>query len=195
MKFADEFAVPGAEELKNLETWGNTYPIILKAGTTSLIAPAGMNEDEEAEWRTKNEEEDPTVELFRGINDQKGMPGTAKESEDPGFAWLSKIVGDPQVYNKPGEGGGQVSYCVNVLRSLRWPGAVTVSKGGKFTNVYVGYGIKRGDQSFNPTDPPEVLKDPQDQPEQPEPTPLHPPEEPVEDDTDAEENPDDEENQ
>lgn len=191
MKFAEEFAVPGAEELKTLEAWGNTYPIILKAGTCTLIAPAGMTEDEEAEWRTKNEEEDPTVELFRAVNEHKGMPGTFKEEGDPGVAWLSKLVGDPQVYTKAGEGAGSVTYCVNVLKSLRWPGAVTVSKGGKFANVYVGHGLKRGDQSFNPTDPPEVLKDPQDQPEQPEPTPLHPPEEPVEDDTDKEDNDED----
>lgn len=187
MKFAEEFAMPTNEELKASEAWGNTYPIILKAGTTTLIAPAGMTEDEEAEWRTKEEEADPTTELFRGVNEHKGMPGTAKDPEDAGFAWLSKVVGDPQSYAKQGEGAGSVSYCVNVIKSLRWPGAVTVSKGGKFTNVYVGNGLKRGDQSFSPTDPPEVLKDPQDQPEQPEPTPLHPPEEPVEDDTDKEE--------
>jgi len=83
---------------------------------------------------------------------------------------------------------------VNVIKSLRWPGAVTVSKGGKFANVYVGYGLKRGDTSFSPTEPPEVLKDPVDQPENPEPTPLEAPEEPVEDDTDKEANEDEEEN-
>jgi len=187
MKFAEEFQTPGSEELKALETWGNTLPIILKAGTTDYITPAGMNEDEEGEWKTKIEESDPKVELFRPANEHKGMPGTAKAEDDPGLAWLSKITGDPQSYTKPVEGTGSVTYCVNVIKSLRWPGAVTVSKGGKFTNVYVGYGLKRGDQSFSPTDPPEVLKDPQDQPEQPEPTPLHPPEEPVEDDTDKEE--------
>jgi len=72
-----------------------------------------------------------------------------------------------------------------VLRSLRWPGAVTVSKGGKFTFVYVGYGLKRGDPSYNPTEPPEVQKDPTDQQEMPEPTPLSAPQEPPEPDTDA----------
>jgi len=61
---------------------------------------------------------------------------------------------------------------VNVIRSLRWPGAVTVAKGGKFTNIYVGYGLKRGDPSFNPVEPPMVQSDPTDQSEMPEPTPL-----------------------
>jgi hypothetical protein len=35
--------------------------------------------------------------------------------------------------------------------------------------------MKRGDVCFNPTEPPELQKDPTDQAEQPEPTPLHAP--------------------
>jgi len=76
-----------------------------------------------------------------------------------------------------------------VIRSLRWPGAVTVAKGGKFTNVYVGYGIKKGDEIFNPTMPPEVQKDPEETPQAKEPEPKLPPEEPKE----GEEEPDKEE--
>jgi hypothetical protein len=34
--------------------------------------------------------------------------------------------------------------------------------------LYVGFGVKRGDVCFNPTEPPEVQKDPKEQPEQPE---------------------------
>jgi hypothetical protein len=47
----------------------------------------------------------------------------------------------------------------------------------------VGYGLKRGDVCFNPTEPPEVQRDPSDQSEMPEPTPLVAPEEPLEFDT------------
>ena len=36
-------------------------------------------------------------------------------------------------------------------------------------NIYIGDGIKRGDPSFNPTEPPEVLADPQEPADQPEP--------------------------
>lgn len=49
-----------------------------------------------------------------------------------------------------------------MIRSLRWPGAITVAKGGKFVSIYIGYGLKKGDSSYNPTEPPEVQKDPQD---------------------------------
>ena len=74
-------------------------------------------------------------------------------------AWISKVVGDTQQYSK---GEGTVSYAVNVLKSVRWPGAITVCKGGKFTNVYVGYAVKRVDPSFNPTSPPSVEVEPTD---------------------------------
>ena len=74
-------------------------------------------------------------------------------------AWISKVVGDTQQYSK---GEGTVSYAVNVLKSVRWPGAITVCKGGKFTNVYVGYAVKRVDSSFNPTSPPSVEVEPTD---------------------------------
>jgi hypothetical protein len=40
------------------------------------------------------------------------------------------------------------------------------------TSIYIGFGLKNGDFSYNPTEPPEVLKDPEDQVEMPEPTPL-----------------------
>lgn len=80
-----------------------------------------------------------------------------------------------------------------MIRSLKWPGAVTVQKNGEYCSIYVGDGVKRGDSSFNPTEPPEVMMDPSDQIENPEPTPLEAPEEPAEPDTDKENQPEDEE--
>lgn len=58
------------------------------------------------------------------------------------------------------EGDALTSNCLNVLRSLRWPGAVTVAKGKKVTSVYVGYGMKKGGALFTPDVPPEVMSDP-----------------------------------
>ena len=73
---------------------------------------------------------------------------------------------------------------MNVLKSLRWPGAITVQKCGKFCSIYVGDGLKVGAQSMSPTEPPEVQRDPEDETEMPEPTPIDQPEEPPEPDTD-----------
>lgn len=114
------------------------------------------------------------------------MPGTGPTEEELKPYWLTKVVGDPQPYAGGKEGDAPSSYCATVVRSLLWPGALTVAKGGKYMNVYVGNGLKRGDACFYPIEPPEVNIDPTDQIEQPEPTPLTAPEEPLEEDTDGE---------
>ena len=179
IKFAEEFSFPGVEELKSLETWGNIHNMILKAGRTTHYIPATLEEEAAEELKAKLDEEDkPLEEQFRAIQEHAPMPGMET-------AWLSKVYGDQQTYKIGADGENIASYCVNVLKSLRWPGAITVAKGGKFTSIYVGYGVKRGDPSYNPTEPPEVQKDPLDQAEMPEPTPLEAPQEPPEPDTDA----------
>lgn len=163
-RFVEDFTMPSAEELKSLEAWGNTHPIILLNGRTAYVAPPEMDEEAANEYKERMEATDPPVDRFRGGNEHKGMPGTMTDPENPeseGISFLSKIVGDTQGYTKP-TGEGSVSYSTNVIRSLRWPGAVTCCKGGKFMNVYVGHGLKRGDTSFSPTEPPEVLNDPID---------------------------------
>ena len=50
----------------------------------------------------------------------------------------------------------------------------------------MGNGVKSGDTSFNPTSPPEVMDDPSQQVENPEPTPLHEPVEVAEPETNPE---------
>ena len=99
---------------------------------------------------------DPQPERFRPITAHQplGLPG----AESP--AWTSRVVGDTQLYSDGAAEGESISYAINVIKSVRWPGSVTVSKGGKFTTVYVGYGLKKGDPSLNPTTPPTVCEDP-----------------------------------
>ena len=144
-----------------------------------------MSEEEKDEKMAKLAEEDPVLERYKALNEDVPMTGLE-------FAWLSKIVGDIQPYNQLPPKEGTVTYAVNVLKSLRWPGAVTVAQNGKFANIYVGHGLKRGDVSFNPTEPPEVQRDPVDLVEQPEPTPLIAPELEPEPDTDRKEKLDEE---
>jgi len=124
-----------------------------------------MNDEEKEAFMSEMSEKDPQVDRFRALNEH--APVLNMET-----AWISKVAGDSQQYTK---GESTVSYAVNVVKSIKWPGAVTVCKGGKFTNVYVGYGIKRVDPSFNPTSPPEIDTEPMDPVEQPEPTPFNEP--------------------
>merc|ERR1711972_871481 len=67
------------------------------------------------------------------MNDYKGLESSP--------AWSIKVVGDRGVY-KFGE--DSKSNRVTAVRSLVWPGAVTVAQGSKFANIYVGYGLKCG---------------------------------------------------
>ena len=129
--------MPGTDDLKSLEAWANLHPIILKAGRTEHLAPEGLDEEAAAEKLAALEEEDKKEERFRAISEHEKVKGYES-------AWTSKIVGDNQPFNQIPPKEGTVSYGVNVIRSIRWPGAVTVSKGGKFTSIYVGYGMKRG---------------------------------------------------
>lgn len=163
-KFSEEFAFPSTDELKDPITWAHALPQILEAGrcTHAEIYPADMEDEGKEEYLNKLKEEDAEAERWRSLNDE----GYKKLNEQD--SWTSKISGDTQSYNKPG-GEGSSTYAVNVIRSLRWPGSITVSKNGKFASIYVGDGQKRGDSCFNPTEPPEVLSDPVEGQEEPEP--------------------------
>jgi len=146
--------VPGTEELKSLEVWGHRHPMILKAGRISHFVPSTVLEDEKDAYLENLNTADAQVDKYRGLNEDAPMTGME-------FSWTTKVVGDPQPYNNLGKEGTS-TYAVNVIKSLRWPGALTVSQNGKFTSIYVGYGLKRGDVCFNPTEPPELQRDPVD---------------------------------
>ena len=163
VKVTEDFPFPSAEELKDTATWANTLAQITKNGTTAHIAPEGMDEDEEAAWKEKMEAEDPIVERFRGTNEHNPVPGTATNPEDTDRAFGTRVAGDTQQYNKlSGAEGATSAYCVNIVRSYRWPGALTVAKGNHFTSIYIGNGIKKGGECMTPFVPPEVLNEPKD---------------------------------
>ena len=71
-------------------------------------------------------EKDPSCDRFRAINEDSAVAGLPAGLET-GFSWVSKVVGDTQSYNQMPPKEGTVSYSVNVIKSLRWPGAVTVA--------------------------------------------------------------------
>ena len=181
LNYAEEFTLPGLADLNSNEVWGHQYPNILKAGRITHQRP-NVPDEEADEIMAKLEEEDKVMEKLMGINEDEPI----KPLET---AWLLKIVGDDQPYNPDGEEEGTMVYAANVIKSLRWPGAFTVAYDGKWTNLYIGYGLKYGDVSYNPTAPDDIMQDPIEAPEMPEPTPLEAPEEPLEPDTDEENKP------
>ena len=159
-KFTEDFAIPPTEELKNIENWCHVQPILLKVGRCTHVEPEGLPDEEKDEYMAKLADEDKTEERFRTIMED------SKINKQP--SWSSKICGDQQTYNKPG-GEGTISYSVNVIKSTRWPGALTVARNGKFMNLYIGDGIRNGQLLFSPTEPPQIEKDPFEPIEEPEP--------------------------
>lgn len=67
MKFAEDFAMPGAEELKSLEAWSNVSPSVLKNGRTTYVAPDNLDDDAKEAWMGEMNEKDPQVERFRAL--------------------------------------------------------------------------------------------------------------------------------
>lgn len=86
----------------------------------SHIAPPDFGEEEREEYLGKLNDKDQTVDRFRGINEDSAIEGMET-------AWITKLMGDPQPYNQPPPKEGASSYAVNVIKSLRWPGALTAS--------------------------------------------------------------------
>ena len=109
------------DALKSLEAWCHFPPIILNAGRCTHPEPDIADEEARNEALAKLNESDPPVDRFIGLNEDKQLEGMDN--------WTSKVCGDLQQYNKVG-GEGTVSYAVNVVSSVRWPGSVTVAKGG-----------------------------------------------------------------
>lgn len=67
--------MPSTDELRSLENWVNVWPIVLKNGRCSHVAPEGLDEDAAQEYLDKMAEEDKTEERFRDIQQHQPMPG------------------------------------------------------------------------------------------------------------------------
>merc|ERR1711907_882632 len=126
------------------------------------IPDAENEEDEEAVKKAakmqREQEADPVPEGGR----------VRSIATDPNLQWAVRQGGDKSRY-KAGE--TTKSYAVTTVRCLTWPGAVTVCKGGQFTNLYIGHGLKYGEPDFFPCAPLDIQEEPADPGEMPEPQP------------------------
>lgn len=98
--------------------------------------PPNVPEEERDEAVAALEEKDPFIERLKGIAEDKKVFKNIEGS------WTNKLVGNLQQYSAE---EGTMSYACCEIRSLRWKGAITVTQNGKWANLYVGYGIKTGD--------------------------------------------------
>jgi len=163
-----EFQCPLPAELLKMQNWMHMQPHILNTGRTThkpIEEETDENKDEVAKQKAE-QEADPMKDQLRTL------PGD-------GMQWVVKQAGDTSLYKNPfrvtdpeappGTVLPPRSYAVTYVRSLTWPGAVTVSRNGQFANIYVGYGLKAGGADFFLRAPPDVQDEPDDIDEQEEP--------------------------
>jgi len=151
VEVAEEFAAPPPAELAKPSGWTHMAHHLMRNGRT---AHKEIPEDLEDDQKAKLEEEqkaDPPADQIRGL-------------EGDELAWTIKQTGDPTVYENPAQ-----SMLVTAVRSLSWPGAVSVARGKQFANFYVGNGLAAREPDFFPPEPPDVQDEPEDPGEQPQP--------------------------
>eukprot|EP00742_Colponemidia_sp_Colp-10_P000571 GILJ01000625.1.p1 GENE.GILJ01000625.1~~GILJ01000625.1.p1 ORF type:complete len:473 (+),score=96.00 GILJ01000625.1:42-1421(+) len=153
-----EYKGSSGTELADPSAWVHLQPHILKSGRQSHSDI--LNEEGEVDEAAMEElnEADPVVPLLKSASEDEALVGSET-------AWVSRSYGDKGVYTvtSPAEDAPPtVNYTVAVLRSLRWPGAVAVSQGKRFANIYFGNGLKAGTPSFFPTAPADIQSDPEE---------------------------------
>lgn len=120
--------VKSVAELNDISNWVHIGPEINVRGRYKV---------DEAVDEEGNPIEDPTS--------PEVVPLLKPLSEDKSQSWATREVG----------GGG--SHSMAVLKSLNWPGAVTVGFSMKYTSVYVGFGQKFSETTYTPSSPVEIM--------------------------------------
>lgn len=152
-----EFSMPSPADLLNIESWVHMAPHVLNNGRTAHKELPDAEEDPAGYKAAKEEiEDDPPKDVLRGLGED-------------GLGWCVKQAGDPTLYKNHADPTKPKSNALTYVRSLTWPGAVSVSQKGSFANLYLGYGLPAGEPDFFPPAPPDVQDEPEDPGEFPEP--------------------------
>jgi len=169
----EEFFMPTQAQLMCYEGWQHREPHILRIGRTTHRDPPDEIEDDDSEEAAKSnkvrknmlaeQESDPARDPIRSL-------------DGDGLEWAIKQYGDTALYRNPNPDpeslpwkGRPRSNAVTCVRSLTWPGAVTVAQNANMVNLYVGYGLAAKEPDFYPSMLPDVQEEPEDPIEQVEP--------------------------
>ena len=165
-EYDEEYKSPSFEEMKTNEgeSWVHEH---------AYIFPNGKVIDPSVEAQ---------VDRLKPISEDEGYK--IKEGEGDNINeidmkyWKVKVVGDNMMHNRAN--GDPITHAIVLVKNTRWPGTLTVWKEEKFSNIYVGFGIKAIDSNYYPTQIEKMDKDPNDLEEQKEPFPEKEPPKPEE---------------
>jgi len=190
-------AFPSPDDLKTEAGWCHASPFLLSTGKSSWPDWEAL----EALIPEENEAEKEKLGKIKENFESQGLTNDAEpehamlediaadleemKQEDEGSpAWQFKVYGDEGVY---ASGDATRTPRVFAVRSTIWPGAITVAKGTKFANLYVGYAMKcgslvgpqkesglplRGTCPMLPLEPDAIMDEPKDLEEHEEPNPV-----------------------
>jgi len=166
-----EFVAPLANNMLDMSSWTHMADHILRHGRTTHMEPPDEDPDDETvnDQRRRmllEQETDPQRDLIRGL-------------ENDSLTWTIKLAGDTALYQPPPIPSGEEGVpptkppptcnAAVFIRSLTWPGAVCAMRGGRFVNLYVGYGLPAGEPDFFFPAPLDIQDEPADIEEQTEP--------------------------
>ncbi|XP_066041104.1 radial spoke head protein 6 homolog A-like [Chamaea fasciata] len=132
---------PVAKMVESLATWAHHVKGILKQGRCVWINPAQKSEENEEDDEEEEEEEGEEQQ------EERGPPLLTLISEDEGMKDIPAWTTHASTNLIP-------EYSVAILQSNRWPGAYAFASGGKFENIYFGWGHKYSPESYTPELPP-----------------------------------------
>jgi radial spoke head protein 4A len=160
----EEFVMPSSSsQLSAMQGWQHSEPHILQNGRTTHRDPPEADEDNPDNPDNKvrkrmlaEQESDPVRDPIRQLDGDR-------------LDWVFKQYGDTALYKSASPTGQPRSNAVTCVRSLTWPGAVTVAQGSNMIQLYVGHGLAAREPDFFPSMLPNVQDEPEDPDEQPEP--------------------------
>jgi len=177
-------AYPAPEELVSQAGWVHAAPCLLstgKCGWPDVEALEGRLTEEQTAKIAEQAEAEPEKPVLEAL--EADLEEVKPEDLEGSPAWGIKVYGDEGIY---AAGDATKTQRVTAIRSMIWPGAVAVTKGTKFANLYVGYAMKcgtlvppqkdsglplRGTMPLMPLAPDDIMDEPQDLEEQEEPNP------------------------
>jgi radial spoke head protein 4A len=160
----EEFVMPTAAQTMTPQGWQHSEPHILQNGRTTHKEPPEADED--------NPDNPDNKVRKRMLAEQESDPlrDPIRQLGGDALSWNFKQFGDDALYSSTSATAtGPRSESVTCVRSLTWPGAVTVAKGSNMIQLYVGYGLPDGQPDFFPSLLPDVQEEPEDVDEQIEP--------------------------
>jgi len=145
----EEFVMPTASELMTPQGWQHSEPHILQIGRTTHRDPPEADDE--------NPDNPDNKLRKRMLAEQESDPARdpIRQLDGDGLEWVFKQFG--------------TASNVTCVRSLTWPGAVTVAQGSSMVQLYVGYGLAAKQADFFPHGLPDVQDEPEDAVEQIEP--------------------------